>query len=1017
VGESSLRAERMAILQRNNAQEILQALAMLEEQREEFATRWIWELIQNARDFPDDSRPMRIRMRDKKGVRKPFEFELDRSGDDADEVGDAMQRSFDELERSLGEGSLKPGDWTKYVYQTDGGTGLESQFPSDTLPYILLFDDKVNAIELQFGGQGTAYARARSEELTADSSVTTIEGSDGLEHFVVLQGEDICTAIPVTEQAGGSYALCLPGDVPRFFKFLPLVSSAGVGIPAVFHSPAFSVTENRDGLMFGTSGSQGDRNKELLDEAADCLLRLARTCAEAGFGYSYLLLDLEAVSDAPAWMGDREWYLEWQRSIARELAKMPLVPMQGEEIAALTDVDLPLGDDVMEWKKVYELDSVLAPDRVPMEAHAQNCSVLATKWTKLLGEADPLIQQCVLTPNRLIKRVRDTQSLEGLGARIELDAAETVEWLNTLIVAVAEGQRGIMLNGLMSDQTPQGIFRSFSELYRAPDIAEDLKDVLEKLGDPVRERLVREGITGIDSVVKAVQKREPLVASAKDLLKKRVPATPDKPEYGEACLTMFQWLAAESLWSDLKDGIPVYTLDSDGTEILSKTSSRGPALLAPRELWPEKARGYWDVFPKGSVLSDDYAAFLDSSTWSEAAAHEVVIGELLWSEEQELDDLEKYTRDLELDGNGHCAESPLEIGRLAFVGSSELYDALRGSRTRAARFLQFILDYVVHADESWKQIVWVRCKCGKDHQIIPCEWLAWIRDRDWVPRARGSERLGDASLAWLTKHDARLADIVTREEHAEFLNLLGINVLEQALLAVGEAQGAELRRRFAQLARLAGRHPDAVARLLEDIETHHEANQRWQENQKLGKMVESLIEAQLKTRLSPAGIRVKTQFRGYDLGAYVGDPSSTDVGSIEVQSRTLLAKIEIKTTRGNTVSMSNLQGEGATNDQARFWLCVVPLDSDQELDELTPELVEKAACFVSDIGSRLAPAREEIREAVASADASGFDLEHVDDIRFGIRSEIWDDEAMSLSGFVDMLNERALRERRSPRSE
>jgi hypothetical protein len=62
VSDSRLQAKATKILHRNNAQEILQALATLEEHRAEFATRWLWELIQNARDFPDDSRPMTIRI-------------------------------------------------------------------------------------------------------------------------------------------------------------------------------------------------------------------------------------------------------------------------------------------------------------------------------------------------------------------------------------------------------------------------------------------------------------------------------------------------------------------------------------------------------------------------------------------------------------------------------------------------------------------------------------------------------------------------------------------------------------------------------------------------------------------------------------------------------------------------------------------------------------------------------------------------------------------------------------------
>jgi hypothetical protein len=106
-----------------------------------------------------------------------------------------------------------------------------------------------------------------------------------------------------------------------------------------------------------------------------------------------------------------------------------------------------------------------------------------------------------------------------------------------------------------------------------------------------------------------------------------------------------------------------------------------------------------------------------------------------------------------------------------------------------------------------------------------------------------------------------------RAGHTDFLNLVGINVLEQAVLAAGESQSAELRRKLAQLARLAVQHPDAVSQLIEGIEAHHEADQRWQANQKLGKIVEDLVQMRLKSR----------------------------VGSIEVkQAKTLLAKIEIR---------------------------------------------------------------------------------------------------------------------------
>jgi hypothetical protein len=43
----------------------------------------------------------------------------------------------------------------------------------------------------------------------------------------VYEEDDIWAAVPVSEREDGGYELWLPGDVPRFYKFLPLVAEAG----------------------------------------------------------------------------------------------------------------------------------------------------------------------------------------------------------------------------------------------------------------------------------------------------------------------------------------------------------------------------------------------------------------------------------------------------------------------------------------------------------------------------------------------------------------------------------------------------------------------------------------------------------------------------------------------------------------------------------------------------------------------------------------------------------------------
>ena len=166
-----------------------------------------------------------------------------------------MQRSLGALKRSLARSGIAPTDWTEYVYKTDetvDADELELEFPFEAIPYILVFDENVETIELRLWEKHAIYKRAESKELDTGSRLTVIEGGDTANRFIVQGENHILAAVPVFEREDGSYELLLPGDVPRFFKFLPLVNSVNIGLPAVFHSPQFSTTENRDGLgVFG----------------------------------------------------------------------------------------------------------------------------------------------------------------------------------------------------------------------------------------------------------------------------------------------------------------------------------------------------------------------------------------------------------------------------------------------------------------------------------------------------------------------------------------------------------------------------------------------------------------------------------------------------------------------------------------------------------------------------------------------------------------------------------------------
>jgi len=148
-------------------------------------------------------------------------------------------------------------------------------------------------------------------------------------------------------------------------------------------------------------------------------------------------------------------------------------------------------------------------------------------------------------------------------------------------------------------------------------------------------------------------------------------------------------------------------------------------------------------------------------------------------------------------------------------------------------------------------------------------------------------------------------------------------------------------------------------------------------------------------------ITTKVHFRGYDLKAYAGPStlSEEDVGQLEVG----ITRIEVKTTRFDTVSISDVQACTATENPQDYWLCVVQVSADRSTDSLDADYVRLQARFVSDIGSLLADPRQQLVGAAQKAHAVDIELQHMDGIRYKISRVIWESRGVGLEEFVQRI--------------
>ena len=331
-----LNAVKDRVLTENTAQSVLKNLQNLRSNQAHFRTRWIWELLQNARDakavdvsvrYDEDKVVFRhdgdgftseevthliyhgsTKIEDAGTIgqygsgfltthllspeiavsggfedRSRFRFRLERKLSSVSDLTKSMDRAWRDFQASLALSSDSGDSGTEFIYPLDSDVSdaveaVESGIAmlKRCAPFAVVFNDKFASIKIESRSETTAF-RARRSPLAEGRDlrevvVEEIANQKRIERRYVVAQGDNAQ-VAIPVEAKGDDTVCAPiREIPKLFLGFPLIGTEGFGFPAVINSLKFTPTEFRDGVYLWQSGDEANLQNQKIIEEACALL-------------------------------------------------------------------------------------------------------------------------------------------------------------------------------------------------------------------------------------------------------------------------------------------------------------------------------------------------------------------------------------------------------------------------------------------------------------------------------------------------------------------------------------------------------------------------------------------------------------------------------------------------------------------------------------------------------------------------------------------------------------------------
>ena len=404
------------VLTENTAQGILNHLRELESNRARMQRRWIWELLQNARDASHDDDTHLVasvelgsgelvfqhngrgfsmeevahliyhgstKLEDENTIGqygsgfltthllsseidvsgqlndgRPFDFRLKREIVSAKALSDSMDRAWDEFDASSEAAADSFTTRFRYplVEESVGAVEEGIETLKQCAPFVVVFNRQFRRISIESPEEATTFEVvervALQEGLHAVKVGVKEHGTLRMQKYLLAEGTRASIAIPIEPTDDG--AACLPlRDIPRLFLGFPLVGTETFSFPSVINSFEFTPTENRDGVYLGQSNDEANQNNQaVIEEACDLHVKLIKFVAESRWANVHTLAHIPTISEQ-TWLS-RNWLQDRLGQLVTQVRQTPAV-LSGDATLPPQDSIVPLAGEVVGTEALWNL--------------------------------------------------------------------------------------------------------------------------------------------------------------------------------------------------------------------------------------------------------------------------------------------------------------------------------------------------------------------------------------------------------------------------------------------------------------------------------------------------------------------------------------------------------------------------------------------------------------------------------------------------------------------------------------